>query len=403
MDFSRIHGKTVGNFFPNIATWTTRSVRLLGYFPLTLKTDTCTGNKTLQLKTFKFTWFGSILPYFSCLQIVGSCTWCFVFLWRYKEFQEYTDFQTPTETVAFNLVTLTSVILGIYARLLGLIKGKRFEEFWQNTHSLLDLFPVEGGRDQAPPKFQKIKTSCRFQFFLILIPVIIHVIYFRIWDTITATLDDLLYHTSSSSKVASLDTQLDFGFAFWSTTTMLHAWNGVWLNFFMKIYTECFNCLAEELKQFNRWDKEHHQRNPPPKVHNAPDSPSNVEKIRKYGPTDLSAILYKLTRVEDEISSFNEFFGNLLLFQVGNAVMCLLAYSFFACMWAGRGSWDAFLETIVPMYLFGKELLDMGTAAENLCAAADQVLHGLSEDAVLDSELSEELYLKVSQSLPHGK
>ncbi|CAL8080252.1 unnamed protein product [Orchesella dallaii] len=394
----------------SLGRWASLSVQIIGYFPLA-STKNPKSSSTTTSKTFKFTW-ASLLPYYSCLLTAASFSWCFVYFYRYKEFKSFIDFQAPTEVAAYNLMIITSTLSGIYIKIFSLVHGKKYQEFWEHTTSLLDKFHYESETSRGlfhplinASGFQKIRSSCRLEFFMMIIPVILHVGLIYGWSLVATLLDD---------SVSNTDTELYLGLGFWTVGALLHVGNAIWMNFFVKIYTECLHSISIDLKRLkvsvgrsfqNRIpDDRNLYRNglvQPILMHEThPDDlhkHGHGEGSRKMN-ENLKISLDRLTLVDHEIIRFNEFFGNFLLIQVGNCVMNLLAFSFFACLWTGRGNWSQGMETLVPLYIYGKELLDMGSVAEELSSAAENVLDALAEDVMLDY-LTEELYLKVMSAL----
>lgn len=375
----------------DLATWAAFSVQLIGYFPLSFKTIPGTNN----LKTYKFTWKGSILPYFTCVLTAASFTWCLVYFLRRKDFESLIEFKSATEVAAYNLSIITSTLTGIYMKIFALKDGKRYQAFWEKTTALLSDF-------QVTPAFRKIGNSCRLEFFLMFIPFIAHMSYFYARPLANSMLDDW---ASTSSTWTKNDTQLNFGLMFSTCFALLHIGNGIWMNFFLKIYTKCLQSIAVDLQNLKQISDHHHHK----EMHDGNLSKlygihtHNQEKsqARNSGQSpNLRTTLDKLTLVDHEITRFNSFFGNLLLLQVANGVMNLLAYSFFACLWMGRGKWQTFAETLIPLYLYGKELLDLGSRAEDLSGASEEVLNSLTEDVEFGN-LSEEMFLKVQLVTVH--
>ncbi len=374
----------------DIATWAAFSVQLIGYFPLTSKTIPGTNNS----KTYKFTWKGSILPYFTCLLTAASFTWCLVYFLRRKDFESLIEFKSATEVAAYNLLIITSTLTGIYMKIFALKNGKHYQAFWERTTALITYFDVT-------PAFRKIGNSCRLEFVLMFIPFIAHMIYFYARPLANSMIDDW---SSTTSTWTNNDTQLNFGLMFSTCFALLHIGNGIWMNFFLKIYTKCLQSIAADLQNLGlKQTSDHHHHKD---IHDRNLSKlygintNDQEKSQTRNSPNLRTTLDKLTLVDHEITRFNTFFGNLLLLQVVNCVMNLLAYSFFACLWLGRGKWPTFVETLIPLYLYGKELLDLGSRAEDLSGASEEVLNTLTEDVEYGS-LSEEMFLKVQLVTVH--
>lgn len=350
----------------DLAGWSAFAVQIIGYFPLTSKP---VPSQPTPSKTFNFSW-KNFLPCYASLLICASFTWCFVYFLRYHDFESFVEFKSTTEVAAHNLMMVCSTLSALFIKLLGLIRGKRYQQFWQDTVCLLDHFPITAS-------FHKIASQDKLRFFLILTPALVHLLYFHVRPLLLNILD--YWSATTTNFTWNLGSQYYLGLTFWWLFALLHVGNGLWLNFFVKIYTNCFESIAVDLKT--------------PNFQN-----SNVGKSQGIHSTvadyHLRNSLSKLNLVDHEIARFNDFFGSILLVEVANCVLNLLVFSFFACLWSGRGKWQYFVETLVPLYLHGMELLHLGTCAEQLNSASEEVLNTLVEDVQLGT-LSEEMFLKV--------
>lgn len=392
----------------SIAKWGLLTVKIPGYFPISVSTSSMkilTYSKLEKRQYLSFSYCSGAALYVIILSTLLSC-WDLIFFARQSSFHKYLKARGPTEIYAYTLMLATSSMLGVYVQIFGLRKASKFLKYWEDTCTIFDQLQTKLGLNLGTlERFNSIENSIRNSFAALIIPILIHVLIdygYRITDSIL--------HEDGTNE----DTQLAIGLGVWTFFSLSGSGISVWMTFFIQFYTACLYTVGNSLREisvdrfstpgealsrkssnfsgedelFTRMILQ--QRHPVPKSNNQGEK--RVAKVDIE--TTLETCLSLFQSILGGISNFNSFFGVILIFEISACVLNLLVYLFFALVWLGRGEIGLLMETVVPIYIYGKELYDVGSFSEELTSAAESVVKSLGQNLPLDT-LSPHMHLKV--------
>ena len=329
--------------------WIVRGLQLSGYFPFSIR------NGKLELAKYS-----TVLLAWSTLLIVLTFAHVFTFITDLQDFLG----DVPYGEIEKLTVRGLAVLLGLVSstiKILPLLYRKSLMHFWTENCKILQFLACHGS-DRF--KLQRIlddlaKRSNRLIFALAAAtPVIVFALNLRrapqLFDSILRTRWWYFFKVMGN-------------YTFWMFLSLIDGFFWLSISYFLRLYTSIFTKLREKLRNMNKAVTLSYNQH----LHSGlavqrglyPKGDDNLEM-------DLAHIIESFSRVERSIAELNNFFGSVVVLEMGLSVTYVLVYSFSCVSGLLGGQFMFAFGLAIWCIMFASRLFILGTDSSNMSTAA---------------------------------
>ena len=333
----------------NIGKYAILGLQLNGYLPLCVLK-----NQTLSVRRCSKEWLYSVLLSVTVATCVVDS------IYRFNGFFDQSTFIGRTEMVVLTFTGVLSTDSGMILRMWGVYDASNTLLFWKRNCSLLSSFSRYGFWLEDNHALSKIKKSTFNNFLFCQIITFTFLIANLSIGIYEQSFSKLNFWLKNSEKVSLVFTIGQVGIALLS---LQHTSHGVWVTFFLKYYSACFNMISCKLEYlYNSASSKNFKFN------------SAVTTIIE---AELSKCYHLYHQVEKQIQDFNYQYRKRLLFEIFLSICNIVIYTFFMISWEMRGFEYKHFIMVIPIITFSKHLYDLGTDSSLLTAEAHLILDQL--------------------------
>ena len=341
--------KSVDHKLIDIGRFAILGVQLNGYLPLCISK-----NKVLSLKYWSKEYLYSIT-----VTILALCFTFYAFVNRVDYFRLGT-YLSRTEIVVLactaSLTTISCMILRIH----GTINATDTLRFWKRNCDLILTVSKLGFHLDENIFFSRIKRSTLniwLFYHIVALACLLGIISIALCTKSTTALNFWM----KLSPQLEISLTFTIGQVFLFLYSLLHVSHGLWITFFLELYSACFNMISCKLKC----------------VRDA----TNLEtpEGESFVDIELNKCCQLYHTVEEQIQDFNSHFPKRLLFEVSLCIANILIHTFFIVSWGMRGLEVEHLLISIPIIVFTVHLYHIGTKSSQLTSEAYLILHQLHQ------------------------
>jgi len=322
------------------------SVQLNAYLPLTVV------NGKLRME------FCSLVFVSQCLfHLLFISISCFSFWYHQETINGVREDRTFTENLVTEAFGYVTNLITIWLRVNGVWSRNSTLKFWKRNANLLQEFKSTADLSSLDSKLQEIGKSIRNSAGILLFLILSHIgigIYCQYTNT-------GIY--SEYGKNGNIPIMFILTMYFYLLLILTHSGHGIWLCFFLKLYSALLHTIQIKLESIATAIDEIVE----PSLESSSDTKWIEFQLRGC---------YKLyLSLEEQVKDFSNHFRKQLLAECILALLSTTVCIFLFCRWgvASNLSIEACIPLILPMVIFGATLYNLGTGGSQLSRAASGV------------------------------